>query len=174
MKLTIIPDVHGRPFWRDAVKDVEDTPVIFLGDYLDPYPQDMVTWEDALQGLHDIIELKKRNPEQVTLLLGNHDVHYFESYPFFSRGGRMNHEHFEEIRDIFMENLALFDLAKCISCDNGLPASSPRPRSPPSSSATIRSCTGMPASARMSAGLRRDLRIILIPRFMTQMLRSLT
>lgn len=33
----------------------------------------------------------------------------------------MNHEHFEEIRDIFMENLALFDLAKCISCDNGLP-----------------------------------------------------
>lgn len=121
MKLTIIPDVHGRPFWRDAVKDVEDTPVIFLGDYLDPYPQDMVTWEDALQGLHDIIELKKRNPEQVTLLLGNHDVHYFESYPFFSRGGRMNHEHFEEIRDIFMENLALFDLAKCISCDNGLP-----------------------------------------------------
>ena len=59
MKLTIIPDVLGRPFWRDAVKDVADTPVIFLGDYLDPYPQDMVTWEDALQGLHDIIELKK-------------------------------------------------------------------------------------------------------------------
>ena len=48
MKLTIIPDVHGRPFWRDAVKDavkdVADTPVVFLGDYLDPYPQDMVTW----------------------------------------------------------------------------------------------------------------------------------
>ena len=25
MKLTIIHDVHGRPFWRDAVKDVADT-----------------------------------------------------------------------------------------------------------------------------------------------------
>ena len=98
MKLTIIPDVHGRPFWRDAVKDVEVTPVIFLGDYLDPYPQDIVTWEDAIQGLNDIIELKKKNPERVTLLLGNHDVHYLESYPFFSRGGRMNHERFEEIR----------------------------------------------------------------------------
>ena len=72
-------------------------------------------------GLHDIIELKKRNPEQVALLLDNHDVHYFESYPFFSRGGRMSHERFDEIRGIFMENLDLFDLAKCICCDKGLP-----------------------------------------------------
>ena len=55
------------------------------------------------------------------MLLGNHDVHYFESYPFFSGGGRMCHEHFEEIREIFMENLDLFDLAKCISCGKGLP-----------------------------------------------------
>ena len=50
MKLTIIPDVHGRPFWRDAVKDVAETPVVFLGDYLDPYPQDMVTWEESGAG----------------------------------------------------------------------------------------------------------------------------
>ena len=35
MKITIIPDFHGRPFWRDAVKDVADTPIVFLGDYLD-------------------------------------------------------------------------------------------------------------------------------------------
>ena len=167
MKLTIIPDVHGRPFWRDAVKDVEDTPVIFLGDYLDPYPQDMVTWEDALLGLHDIIELKKNNPEQVTLLLGNHDVHYFESYPFFSRGGRMSHEHFEEIRSIFMENLDLFELAKCISCDKGLPYlfthAGVRTRW---IEANVRYIERnhpdqywYAASARSSAGLRRDLRI---------------
>lgn len=41
-RYTIIPDVHGRPFWRDAVLDVDTTPVVFLGDYLDPYPQDGV------------------------------------------------------------------------------------------------------------------------------------
>ena len=60
MRFTVIPDVHGRPFWRDAVLDVETTPVVFLGDYLDPYPEDMVRWSDAWKSLQDIVALKKR------------------------------------------------------------------------------------------------------------------
>ena len=66
--LTIIPDVHGRPFWRDAVHTRPDDDFIFLGDYLDPYPDEGVSREDAFAGLLDIIEFKKRNPDRVTLL----------------------------------------------------------------------------------------------------------
>lgn len=117
--ITIIPDVHGRPFWKDAVRDVKTTPVVFLGDYLDPYHTDGITWQMAWRGLKDIVELKRKHPGQVTLLLGNHDVHYFEHFPFFSRGGRMCHDHFDGIRDFFMENLEFFDLALCLEGKSG-------------------------------------------------------
>ena len=35
-KLIIIPDIHGRPFWRRAVEEYPGEEFIFLGDYLDP------------------------------------------------------------------------------------------------------------------------------------------
>lgn len=41
VKYLIIPDVHGRTFWKKSVYDyLENHPevkIIFLGDYLDPY-----------------------------------------------------------------------------------------------------------------------------------------
>ena len=115
---TIIPDIHGRQFWRDAVLDVETIPVVFLGDYLDPYPEDMVKWSDAWKGLNDIVVLKKRFPDQVTLLLGNHDVHYLPGYPYYATSTRYNHDRADLIRDFFMRNLDLFDIAKVIPRKN--------------------------------------------------------
>lgn len=114
MRFTVIPDVHGRQFWRDAVNDVETVPVVFLGDYLDPYPEDMVRWSDAWKGLNDIVALKRRYPSQVTLLLGNHDVHYLPGYPYFATSTRYNHDQADMIRDFFMKNLDIFDVAKVI------------------------------------------------------------
>ena len=54
----IIPDVHGRTFWRDAVRDRENENIIFLGDYLDPYPSEGITPEKAYRELLDIIDNK--------------------------------------------------------------------------------------------------------------------
>ena len=73
--LTIIPDVHGRSFWRRAVQDApEDGTVIFLGDYLDPYPWEEITPGDATRMLQEIIALKMARPDRVVLILGNHDM----------------------------------------------------------------------------------------------------
>lgn len=37
-KIYVIPDIHGRDFWHD-IKKIEDyEKIIFLGDYVDPYP----------------------------------------------------------------------------------------------------------------------------------------
>lgn len=33
--ILIIPDVHGRTFWKDAVNRESWGTIIFLGDYLD-------------------------------------------------------------------------------------------------------------------------------------------
>ena len=35
--ILIIPDIHGRTFWKECIKCREYDEIIFLGDYLDPY-----------------------------------------------------------------------------------------------------------------------------------------
>ena len=107
-KLIIIPDVHGRTFWRDAVKNDPEGKFIFLGDYLDPYPDEEYMDSEVFQGLVDIIQLKKDNPDRVTLLWGNHDLHY--RYPELM-GSRYDIEHAERNAHIFWDNQRLFQMA---------------------------------------------------------------
>lgn len=75
--MIIIPDVHGRVFWKDAVKENEK--VVFLGDYVDPYPGEGISLDGAIENLEEIIEYKKSNPDNTILLLGNHDFMYLDS-----------------------------------------------------------------------------------------------
>ena len=51
-KILIIPDVHGRRFWRDAIESDDYDKVIFLGDYLDPYPDEGIGPFTAQEGHH--------------------------------------------------------------------------------------------------------------------------
>lgn len=107
--IIIIPDIHGRDFWRWTVTHrKEEDSVVFLGDYLDPYEDEWIYWSDAYKGLLDIIELKRANPEKVVLLLGNHDLHYL--FPGI-RGSRYNEYQAEKIRKTFQENLDCFQMA---------------------------------------------------------------
>jgi len=76
MKLIIIPDVHGRNFWKEALSYIESgVPTVFLGDYLDPYEHEGISGCEALYNFSEIIEVKKKNPG-VKLLVGNHDCTY--------------------------------------------------------------------------------------------------
>lgn len=103
----IIPDVHGRRFWRDAVQGHEEDKIIFLGDYVDPYDWEEILPGEAYKELLDIMEFKKAHPGNVVLLLGNHDLGYLDPAICtcrrdYYRAGR--------IRKLFEENLALFDI----------------------------------------------------------------
>ena len=89
-KLIIIPDVHGRSFWRKAVEENPEEEFIFLGDYLDPYTQDGVTADEAFAGLQDIVTFKESRSKQVTLLWGNHDLHYLRERLMGSRFDKNN------------------------------------------------------------------------------------
>lgn len=107
--ILIIPDVHGRRFWEKAVTDHPDMPVVFLGDYLDPYSYyEHISITKSIKNFRSILEFKKENPLRVTLLLGNHDVHYFSEDFDDSRKDFRNEG---LIRELFMENLALFRIA---------------------------------------------------------------
>ena len=111
-QLLIIPDVHGRTFWRDKVYDIiendEETHIVFLGDYLDPYTYEGIFPQDAIPIFKEIIDLKKRCPKQITLLLGNHDCGYIWSNVCSCRRDKKN---YNEISKLFNDNLNLFDLA---------------------------------------------------------------
>ena len=103
----VIPDVHGRKFWREAVRGKEDERIIFLGDYLDPYSFEGVTYLDAMTEFNAILEFKKAHPDNVTLLLGNHDMGYLD--PDICEV-RQDYDRVAYYKELIMANLALFDL----------------------------------------------------------------
>lgn len=108
-KLIIIPDIHGQSFWREPVELYPEARFIFLGDYLDPYPSDMIQEQDSFQGLKEIVIFKRLNPERVTLLWGNHDLHYL-SYDIV-KGSRFDYKNAERNHHFFQENQSLFQIA---------------------------------------------------------------
>ena len=116
-KILIIPDVHGRDFWRDSViKTLTNTSanIVFLGDYTDPYSSEWDFNFDYLQhtvdNFKEIIEMKKQNSDRITLLLGNHDCSYAIGDDVCS--SRMDKIHQSELEKLFKENRELFQIAK--------------------------------------------------------------
>ena len=82
--IIVIGDVHGSTLWQEIVKKHSNCRYVFLGDYCDPYKD--IANEDVLENFKRIIEFKQENPEEVILLLGNHDIHYLvDDAPMGSR-----------------------------------------------------------------------------------------
>lgn len=112
----IIPDVHGRRFWRTAVDRCPNSEVIFLGDYLDPYSWEGISHDEAFREMMDIIDFKKANRERVTLLLGNHDLGYLDERINTCRrdeyGAARN-------RKMLESNLDLFDIVHTVGIKTG-------------------------------------------------------
>lgn len=91
IKILIVGDIHGREFWKEPVKTVlenSDAKIIFLGDYLDCYPDEFDSdfelghdastgyLQAAIDNFKQIIELKKQYSDRIALLLGNHKVNF--------------------------------------------------------------------------------------------------
>ena len=107
-QILVIPDVHGRTFWKEAIVKYPDLPVVFLGDYLDPYAYENITQEDALANFKEILAFKQANMDKVTLLIGNHEIHYIDTYYKFGRKDTLNAEY---IHQLLLEHLPLFSIA---------------------------------------------------------------
>jgi hypothetical protein len=111
-KLLIIPDVHGRTFWKAALKSGDYEKVIFLGDYTDPYEIEGITNRDALKNFKSIIAFKEKNPEKVVLLLGNHDLHYYSQHYYELTGGvRYDPISAVTLQRLFTKHQSFFQLA---------------------------------------------------------------
>lgn len=107
-KYLIVPDVHERKFWHKAKEMINSVDkVVFLGDYLDPYPWECISRLDTIREFKEIIKFKKDNPEKVILLLGNHDCAYCYNFGDASRYDYMNED---TIKELFKDNIDLFKL----------------------------------------------------------------
>lgn len=115
-RLLVVPDVHGRTFWKEPVRKYMGLVdrIVFLGDYLDPYRDEGVEYtpEGVYENLLEIIALKTETPGKVILLKGNHDQHY-SSEIFYEQacGTRCNMRNWHKYHELFQANRALFQLA---------------------------------------------------------------
>lgn len=82
MKVMCIGDLHGNNCWKEVpVSDYDK--IIFIGDYAD---NQKVDDNQILRNVQEVVTLKKRFPEKVVLLLGNHDLHY-SAFPNYKSSG---------------------------------------------------------------------------------------
>ena len=108
-KILIIGDVHGRTFWKEACSHKDDfEKIVFLGDYVSPYPYEEISNDEAIGVFREILDFKKENPEKVVLLIGNHDLSYFNVSICECRTDFKN---WDLLNRMYAENLDLFDLA---------------------------------------------------------------
>lgn len=121
-KVLCLSDIHGRKFWRQIISDnIEKVDkVIFLGDYLDPYPEeimmapelmecnDFYDSQNLLKILEDIVSLKKNEPNKYILLTGNHSDSYIWSK--FHAATRTDYKNWEKYHKFFSQNLEYFNL----------------------------------------------------------------
>lgn len=112
IKTLVIPDVHGRKFWKKDLsaypaERYPDIDIVFLGDYLDPYPHEGISRKDAITCLEEIIKAA-REDSRIHLLIGNHDLSYFYQDAISNRIDMVN---WSKIHDIFVTNLDLFYFA---------------------------------------------------------------
>jgi hypothetical protein len=103
----VIGDVHGSDYWKEVIKENPDCRYVFLGDYLDPYEE--MDSKILVGNLKDIIQLKREQPDNVVLLLGNHDLHYITDK--IVQSSRFDFDISQEVSVLFGENRSLFQFA---------------------------------------------------------------
>ena len=112
-KILVLPDIHGRKFWKQPCENSEEyDKIVFLGDYFDPYDFEGITVEDAIQNFKEILSFTNDNPKAV-MLLGNHDMPYFSKgyYALSKWHCRHSKMHHDEISKLFGEYNGSFKIA---------------------------------------------------------------
>ena len=101
-KILICPDHHCRDFYKPLLQ-VKDIPIIFLGDYMDPYYWEGFTNEEGIVKLEEIFDFA-RNNKNVKLLVGNHDLSMLFSYMGFERTSYL---FYGELHRLYRDNIDL-------------------------------------------------------------------
>ena len=108
-----MPDVHCRDFYKPVLQ-IKNTPIVFLGDYMDPYFYEGTTDKRGIENLEEIIDFA-RNNQNVQLLVGNHDESYIWSFMGFER---TSVKYYDYLHKLYRDNIDLFK--PCLKCNGVL------------------------------------------------------
>lgn len=100
-ELLIIPDVHGRTFWKEPCESWKDE-IVFLGDYHDPYGKAIgePSPEESLENLRELVKfVTSRKEGTIKCLLGNHDSSYYTG----NFKCRYDYSHNEEVLNLIKQ-----------------------------------------------------------------------
>jgi len=109
MKIITIGDLHGKDVWSTVNPDEYDK-IIFIGDYVDDFH---ISDALILHNLLNILEFKKKYPDKVELLWGNHELHYLFSYSGYGCSGYRQkmypalHVLFNDNKDLFVPSYSI-------------------------------------------------------------------
>lgn len=99
MRILIIPDVHGRDFWKEPCQHIDEfDKVVFLGDYHDPYTHQVSVKTSRHMLRDELIPFVKKYSDKVICLYGNHD-----NYIINGDCCRHDNFHYEEIKNLISE-----------------------------------------------------------------------
>ena len=108
-KIAIVADVHGRQFWKGLIgHEDEFEKIVFLGDYVSPYPYEGISNEEAIGVFDEVLKFKGSNENKVVLLTGNHDYSYVNSNICECRTDYAN---WNKLNRMYFDNIKSFDLA---------------------------------------------------------------
>lgn len=109
MKILIIPDVHGSHEWEIAKEKINEADkIVFLGDSFDSWSN---IWDDQGENFKNICDFKRKYPDKVKLLIGNHDFAYISGTREGDRVSGHQYSKHAEIRALLTANLDILDLA---------------------------------------------------------------
>ena len=114
MRVLVLGDIHGRKIWKQIIALIENyDAIIFVGDYFDT--KENISFENQLRNFLEILEFKRKYPDKVFLLCGNHDLHYLDIPQSYS--GYQNF-HAKEIYSVLNTLLWNNELLACKIIDN--------------------------------------------------------
>ena len=92
-------DIHGRNNWKFLIDEQFDH-IVFVGDYFD---SPVHSAQEQIDNFLEIIEWKKRYPNKVHLMFGNHEYHYMRYTDDLYSGWQEDAE--AEIQPLLEENM---------------------------------------------------------------------
>lgn len=108
MKILVVGDVHATTYWKESFKKVDEYDhIVQLGDWFDSFNND---WKklNQIDNFKEAIDFKKKYPEKIHILLGNHDLNNYVMENVCSGHQKL----FEEnIKYALEENMEYVDIA---------------------------------------------------------------
>jgi predicted phosphodiesterase len=108
MKTIILGDIHGKSIWKEILRANTDADrIVFIGDYFDSF---VINGTEQIQNFQELLKYKSTTNQEIVLLIGNHDHHYFKEVGYTGTSG-FQHRYALQISQLIEEHRQYLQIA---------------------------------------------------------------